>query len=549
VEVAVKNALVSGGQLLGSVARKFGRAKLLSGRSLRFRLYGGFGAVVVLLLIITGVSLLTLSQLSSATRRITEVSDPKERAAAEVRFDIGDVYGLEHAYVLGDHLEMRARFVASRERLDVHLKTLEGMSTTAEEREHVEAFKTVYAGFLEKDKLVWQAVGRDRRDDAIEIGERQLRPVYQSMLNSIENYITVARLESAADVRDFNAARDRSRVLMGGLGLAALLLAGIFAWLITRSITRPLSRTVRVLEAVADGDLTRRLDVSSSDEVGRMGEALNRTLEKVRSVFGSIGTSAEALASASEELTAVSQQMASSAEETSVQANVVSAAAEQVSGNVQLVATNAEEMTVSIREVSQHASHAATVATQGAEMADQANVTVARLGDASRQIGDIVKLITSIAEQTNLLALNATIEAARAGDAGRGFAVVAHEVKELSSETSKATSDIAARIKAIQGSAADAAVAIEAIGEIIGRINESQVTISSAVEEQTATTNSIGQSVTDAADGTTEIARSMAGVASAAQATTAGASETQRAAVELSSMAATLRELVDQFQV
>jgi len=546
----VKNAVSGPGRRWGPLGRWWsGRTRPISGRSLRFRLYGGFASVVVLLLIITGVSLLTLAQLTGATRRITEVSDPKERAAADVRFDVGDVYGLQHAYVLGDHLEMRARFVASRERLDVHLKTLESLSTTPEERGHVDTFRTIYSGFLERDKLAWNAVGRERRDDAIEITERQLRPVYQSMLDTIENYITVARRESAADVKAFNEARDRSRVLMSGLGFVALLLATTFAWLITRSITKPLFRTVRVLEAVAEGDLTRRLEVSSTDEVGRMGEALNQTLEKVRSVFGSIGSSAEALASASEELTAVSQQMASSAEETSVQANVVSTAAEQVSGNVQMVATNAEEMTVSIREVSQHASHARAVATQGTELADQANLTVARLGDASRQVGDIVKLITSIAKQTNLLALNATIEAARAGEAGQGFAVVAHEVKELSEETSKATEDIAERIKAIQGSAADAAVAIEAIGEIIIRMYESQITISSAVDEQHATTNSIGQLVLNAADGTSEIARSMAGVASAAQATTSGASETQRAAVELAGMAASLRELLAHFRV
>jgi methyl-accepting chemotaxis protein len=174
---------------------------------------------------------------------------------------------------------------------------------------------------------------------------------------------------------------------------------------------------------------------------------------------------------------------------------------------------------------------------------------VERLGDASRQIGDIVALISSIAEQTSLLALNATIEAARAGDAGRGFAVVAHEVKELSQATGEASSDITGRIGAIQASAGEAAESIEAIAEIIRRVNESQVTIASAVEEQTATTNSIGGSVTNAAEGTSEIARAMVGVAQAAHSTTSGANETQRAAGDLAAMAASLRQLVDQFEV
>ena len=182
-------------------------------------------------------------------------------------------------------------------------------------------------------------------------------------------------------------------------------------------------------------------------------------------------------------------------------------------------------------------------------MAEEATTTVGRLEAASRQIGEIIKLITGIAGQTHLLALNATIEAARAGEAGLGFAVVATEVKDLSQETSKAISEISGRIKAIQGSANDAAQSIESIQDIIELINESQVTISSAVEEQTATTKAIGSLVTSAADATAEIADSMAGVAAAADATTSGASETQRSAVELSTMAAALQDILADFTV
>ncbi len=139
--------------------------------------------------------------------------------------------------------------------------------------------------------------------------------------------------------------------------------------------------------------------------------------------------------------------------------------------------------------------------------------TMNKLGDSSREIGDVVRLITSIAEQTNLLALNATIEAARAGDAGKGFAVVADEVKQLAQETARATEDISKRVETIQEDADQATKAITEIAGVITRINEFQTTIASAVEEQTATTQAINAGVSEAATGSGQIARSISGVA------------------------------------
>src|SRR4029079_18201927 len=127
---------------------------------------------------------------------------------------------------------------------------------------------------------------------------------------------------------------------------------------------------------------------------------------------------------------------------------------------------------------------------------------MARLGESSTAIGNVVKVITSIAEQTNLLALNATIEAARAGDAGKGFAVVASEVKDLAQETARATEDISRRVDAIQTDTEGAVTAIDQISQVISRINEFQTTIASAVEEQTATTSEMNRSVSEAATGT-----------------------------------------------
>jgi methyl-accepting chemotaxis protein len=313
-------------------------------------------------------------------------------------------------------------------------------------------------------------------------------------------------------------------------------------------LKQKVNRILEVVSAAAKGDLRREITISGTDAIGQMGEGLNKFFQDLRGSISAIGENAQALATSSQELTAVSQTMSANAEETAVQAGVVSSASELVSANVQTVATGAEEMSASIKEISKNATDAARVATSAVRVAEMTNQTVAKLGESSAEIGQMVKVITSIARQTNLLALNATIEAARAGEAGKGFAVVANEVKELAKETGKATEDISLKIEAIQTDTRSAVEAIAKITEIINRINDTQSTIASAVEEQTATTNEIGRNIHEAAKGSTEITLNITGVAEGARSTTSGANETMTAADALSKMAEELRKLVGQFK-
>ena len=337
----------------------------------------------------------------------------------------------------------------------------------------------------------------------------------------------------------------RNQVLL--FALLGLLIAGALAFVITRSLVRPLKASVVALQRFAAGDLTVRLEEKTSGEAGDIAVAFNQTIDSVSGIVTTVAESADAVAAASEELSASSQQIAAGAEETSVQAGVVSGAADEVSRNVQTVAAGAEEMGASIREIAGSANEAARVAAQAVGIVETTNETVAKLGTSSQEIGNVVKVITSIAEQTNLLALNATIEAARAGEAGKGFAVVANEVKELAQETARATEDIARRVEAIQ---ADTGGAVDAIGEIatiIGSINDYQLTIASAVEEQTATTNEMARNVAEASTGSDEIATNISGVAAAADTTTQAVSQTLDAIAELARMSQDLRTEVGRF--
>ena len=356
---------------------------------------------------------------------------------------------------------------------------------------------------------------------------------------------SIASNEKKAAAATASASNRRALfILIFGI-LAALVMA---RW-ITRSITRPLKRTVEVLDAVSGGDLQHSVGIDTDDEIGQIAKATDRLIGSLRGALGSIRQQALDLAESSSRLRDVTTAISENAEETSVQSTAASGAADQIRASVITVASGAEEMTATIQDISRNASEAARIAASAAQQATDAKTTVVELLAASDAIADVAKIIDAIAAQTNLLALNATIEAARAGDAGKGFAIVANEVKMLAEETSEAIVNIDGHVSAIARSASNVSEAIEGISHVITQINDAQSTIAAAVEQQTATTAEITRTVEQVASGSYDIASNIAGVADAAGQTAEGTVSTMNAASELSQVAGTLTELVGQFRI
>jgi methyl-accepting chemotaxis protein len=540
------------------------------------RLYIGFCIVLLFIVVIGGASYWGMSKMEFYINDLSNVDgalmDNGQRARANINMmrryekdlfmNIGDTAKMEDYKKKWDdaferfnkRIESSGKIISASAAPD-QLKNLEVLKSIKKQMEAYSAgFAAVYgkikAGEITTTQDANKAIGQYK--EATQQSEAMVAEFTNHMDKNMDAMVKEATVNSK-----------KIKIAIAVLAVAAVALALIQAFILIRSITAPLFKLVGTANTIAEGDLTARLEVTSSDETGQLMTSMKAMTDNLRSLIGQVAANSNQVASASNHLQATAGRIATGAEEVAAQASNVATAGEEMSAtscdiarNCQLAAEGAERASKTAQNGAAVVEGTITVMNQIAEKVHESARTVESLGVRSDQIGAIIGTIEDIADQTNLLALNAAIEAARAGEQGRGFAVVADEVRALAERTTRATREIGEMIKTIQNETrgavssmeqgvaqvmsgtTEAAKSGEALQDILQQINDVAMQvhqIATAAEEQTATTS--------------EISNNMMQITEVVQVTAQGAHESATAAAQLHCNADELQRLVHRFKL
>lgn len=527
----------------------------------------GFGLLALMVFTLGAFALLQMSNMRAQSDEVDNNWLPSVMAVGDMSQDMLRLRALTMRLLLNRDPRALEQNVAKlnelRNGLTETQRRYEGLIALPEERALFDRFKVAEHKYLELQAQVVLLSGQNRVAEASAILNEQMSALADEIAVTLRELVDLnkhnANLATEAARRVFN----HSRVWVAAMiALTALITIGL-AWLLTRSIVVPLTQSLSVAEVVAGGDLTGDIHIAGKDEPARLLQALKSMQLNLRETIRRISESSTQLASASEELSSVTEDATRGLHQQSQEIEQAATAVNQMTAAVEEVANNAVATSEASRESDR-------IARQGREQVQQTVTSIeflagdvtqnaAKVEDLAQKIHGISKVldvIRSIAEQTNLLALNAAIEAARAGDAGRGFAVVADEVRALAHRTQQSTQEIEQMIGGIQQGtdsavssmqqsntrarstlelAKSAGLALEEIASAFTLINERNLVIASASEEQAAVAR--------------EVDRNLMNIRDLAMQTSAGANQTSAASQELSRLAVDLNGMVARFSV
>ncbi len=550
---------------------------LLSRLTIRTKIMGAFGAILLLVLALGVISISRLSAIDDQAAEIRDKWLPSAGVQGQLLGALQDYRVYEARYLLAETDPDRQKMNGE---IQKRLQTVERLRAAYEPlitpgTESARLMREFDLAWTDHKQLARKYIGdhqANARDLFTDANRKSFLDAAVALAKDLDLNVAEGKKAADASVAIYSATKLTIIAVVGAVVTMCLLLA----YAIITNVSGPIRRMTQTMTRLADHDLTINVqDQDRSDEIGAMAAAVQvfkdnmqraqqlsgeqqierQSKEKrsahLDSTVASFQVTAREmvglLSSGSTELETTARAMSGSADSTNRQANAVAVAAEEAGAGVQTVAAAAEQLTGSIQEISRQVAQSARMAARAVSDAQRTNAIVEALAEGANKIGNVVGLITSIAGQTNLLALNATIEAARAGDAGKGFAVVASEVKNLASQTGRATEEIGAQITQIQAATTEAVTAIRSISASIEEVSAIATTIAAAVEEQGAATAEIARNVQQTASATQEVTTNISGVGQAANDSSAAATQVLRAAGDLSKHADRLSAEVTTF--
>jgi methyl-accepting chemotaxis protein len=543
-----------------------GIMQFLRNLSIRKKLVFFFGVVCALTVGIGVLCLVMLSKVSTATVEINDKWLPGVRLLDSMHSQHSIMQRAALSHVLCPDAECRSEYESkyreAKGRLDDGFRQFQQLTTGDHEKDllaHLDQLVLAYDDTSARS-IALSSSGADRAQ--IQESLRQTDQTYEAAYSVGDDVIAMYNKGAGDTTQEAIATAGTARVLVSIASLLVLGLSGIATLLLTHLIVPRIAKGIEGLELMAQGDLTLNYAILGTDEIGRLGVALNRCAAETRKVMQSVESSASTLAAGVSEVTAAATQAATNARNQSAKTSQIAAAAEELTVTIGEISRNSESAASSSRISAETATQGGTVmrsAAQTMERIAAASSSVSEkmssLALRSEEIGKVISVIQEISEQTNLLALNAAIESARAGEHGRGFAVVAGEVRRLAERTRSATEEIAGTIHSIQEETrqtlevmrgSETAVQTGIAETTDARKNlDSIISSSQDVEQQVQL---IATAATEQTSAAGEISHSAAEISQLAEQSTRGAEQAVEALNNLASLAASLDTMVHQFR-